>query len=218
MRMIYYMDNLYIVIPAYNEQENIRDTIEQWYPVVEMTGEKSRLLIIDDGSKDNTYKIMREYAKSRPQLIPLTKKNGGHGAAILYGYRYAIEEGADFVFQTDSDGQTLPEEFWPFWKKREQYAMLIGHRNKREDGISRILVTKVLRIVIKLCFKVSVTDANTPFRLMKASVLAEQIQFIPKDFNLSNVLISVIYAKRDFLSDIFPLRSGRDKGELILLI
>ena len=69
------MDNLYIVIPAYNEQENIRDIIEQWYPVVEKTGKKSRLLIINDGSKDNTYEIMQEYAQSRPQFIPLTKKD-----------------------------------------------------------------------------------------------------------------------------------------------
>ena len=206
------MDKLYIVIPAYNEQENIRNIIEKWYPVVEKTGKKSRLLIINDGSHDNTYEIMCEYAQSRPQFIPVTKNNGGHGAAILYGYRHALKEGADFIFQTDSDGQTLPEEFWLFWEKREQYAMLIGHRNKREDGISRILVTKILKIVIRFCFKVSVTDANTPFRLMKASVLAEQIQLIPKDFNLSNVLISVIYAKKKLPVRYIPITFRQRQG------
>lgn len=189
------MNKLYIVIPAYNERDNIQNVIEQWYPVVEKTGQNSRLLIVNDGSKDDTYEIMQECAKNRPQFIPLTKANGGHGAAILYGYQYAIAEGADFIFQTDSDGQTLPEEFWSFWQEREQYAMIIGHRNKRQDGFSRILVTKVLKVVIRLCFGVSVTDANTPFRLMRASVLKEHMSFIPENFNLSNVLISVIYAK-----------------------
>ena len=119
------MDKLYIVIPAYNEQENIRNIIEQWYPVVEKTGKKSRLLIINDGSHDNTYEIMCEYAQSRPQFIPVTKNNGGHGAAILYGYRHALKEGADFIFQTYTDFHTFKEELWLFWEKREQYAMLI---------------------------------------------------------------------------------------------
>ena len=113
------MDSLYIVIPAYNEEENIRAVIDDWYPIVEKyngNGE-SRLVIVDDGSKDKTYAIMQEYAKERPFFTPITKPNGGHGATVLYAYHYALEHGADYVFQTDSDGQTLPEEFHDFWKK-----------------------------------------------------------------------------------------------------
>ncbi len=52
------MDKLYIIMPAYNEQDNIVNVIDQWYPVVEKIGNDSKLVIIDDGSKDNTYKIM----------------------------------------------------------------------------------------------------------------------------------------------------------------
>ena len=199
------MGKLYIVIPAYNERENIRSVIEQWYSVVEEVGNESRLLIVNDGSKDDTYEIMQECAKGLPQFIPLTKENGGHGAAVLYGYQYAIENGADYIFQTDSDGLTLPDEFWSFWQEREKYAMLIGYRNKRQDGFLRILVTKVLKLVIRFCFKVSVTDANTPFRLMKASILAENMDKIPKNFNLSNVLISVIYAKKQLPVKYIPI-------------
>lgn len=187
---------LYMVVPAYNEAENIRKVIEEWYPVVERTGKDSRLVVIDDGSRDNTYRIMLECAKNRAQFVPLTKKNSGHGATVLYGYHYALDKGADYIFQTDSDGQTLPEEFGAFWDMRQKYDMVIGHRNKRGDGFSRIFVTKVLKAVIRLCFHVSVVDANTPYRLMKASALKEDIGLIPKDFNLSNVLISVIYEKK----------------------
>lgn len=59
------MDKLYIIIPAYNEQDNIAHVIEQWYPVVEKTGDGSRLVIIDDGSSDNTYKIISEWGRGR---------------------------------------------------------------------------------------------------------------------------------------------------------
>ena len=88
---------LYIVIPAYNEQENIGNVIDEWYPIVEKYNgnQESRLMIIDDGSKDSTFTIIQEYAKTRPLLLPMTKKNSGHGATVLYGYRCALEQGAD---------------------------------------------------------------------------------------------------------------------------
>lgn len=201
------MDKLYIVIPAYNEEANIEKVIKEWYPVVERyhgDGD-SRLVVIDDGSKDKTYEIMCHMQEGRPLLCPVTKPNAGHGATVLFGYQYALEHGADYVFQTDSDGQTLPEEFYQFWPLREQYAMIIGYRNKRQDGFSRILVTKTLKMVIWLCFHVSVTDANTPFRLMEARALRENIQWIPEGFNLSNVLLSVIYAKKKQLVKYIPI-------------
>ena len=192
------MDSLYIVIPAYNESETIRQVIDDWYPIIEEHngGGKSRLIIIDDGSKDNTYEIMLECAKDKPLFTPLQKPNSGHGATVLYGYHYALDHGADYVFQTDSDGQTLPCEFAPFWAARESFDMVIGWRKGREDGLSRIFVTKVLKYVVYLCFGVFVTDANTPYRLMKADTLRRYIDIIPKDYNLSNVILSVIYARK----------------------
>lgn len=199
------MDKLYIVIPAYNEEANIKNVISDWYPIVEKIGNGSRLVIIDDGSKDSTYRMMLEQAKQLEAFEPITKPNGGHGATVLYGYHYAIDAGADFVFQTDSDGQTLPEEFWPFWERRSKYDMIIGHRRGRQDGVSRIFVTKTLKLVLRICFHVSITDANTPFRLMKADILKEQLPLIPKDHNLSNVLLSVIYAKKKLSVKFLPV-------------
>lgn len=201
------METLYIIIPAYNEEENISQVIDAWYPIVEKYNGngQSRLVIINDGSKDHTYDIMTEYAKERPLFLPVTKENQGHGATVLYGYHYAIEHGADYVFQTDSDGQTSPDEFHEFWNLKERYAMVIGHRNKRQDGGSRVFVTKTLKAVIRLCFHVTVTDANTPFRLMQADVLKEQLPLIPKDFNLSNVILSVIFARKKLPVKYIPI-------------
>lgn len=192
------MDTLYIIIPAYNEEENIEQVVSDWYPVVEQHNGAgaSRLVIIDDGSRDSTYSRLFEAAETRPLLHPITKPNGGHGATVLFGYRYALEHGADYVFQTDSDGQTLPEEFEPFWQEREHYDMVIGWRKGRQDGASRVFVTKTLKTVIRVCFGVTVTDANTPFRLMKAETMRRYLNLIPEDFFLSNVLLTVIFQKK----------------------
>lgn len=208
------MEKLFIVIPVYNEEANIKSVIEEWYPVIEKhngNGE-SRLVLIDDGSKDNTYSIIQECAKKYPLIKAITKQNEGHGATILHGYNDAIENGADYIFQTDSDGQTLPSEFEQFWNCKEQHEMVIGHRSKREDGFSRYFVTKVLKVTLKLCFGVTVIDANTPFRLMKADVLKENLKLVPEKFNLSNVIISVIYAKKKYNVKYIPITFRQRQG------
>ena len=198
-------DSLYIIMPAYNEEKNIGDVIQQWYPVVETIGNDSRLVILNDGSKDSTYRKIQEYEKQYDRLIGIDKENEGHGGTILRGYHYAIEAGADYIFQTDSDGQTLPEEFWQFWEKRRDCGLLIGHRKGREDGISRVVVTKVLRLVIFMAFGVWVKDANTPYRLMRSRQLEKVLKRIPEGFFLSNVLMTVIYEKHHLHVEYIPI-------------
>lgn len=184
-------------MPAYNEGSNIKTVVKEWYPIIKKFGNKeSRLVVVDDGSKDDTLSILKSMSNSKSALNALTKKNSGHGATVLYGYNYALKHGADFVFQTDSDGQTRPEEFEKFWNLKDKYDIIIGHREKREDGLSRIVVTRTLRRIVKWKFKVWAVDANTPYRLMSAKTLAENIKFIPKDYNLANVILTVVYLKR----------------------
>jgi dolichol-phosphate mannosyltransferase len=189
------MDKLIIVMPAYNEEENIESVIKQWHPVVEKVGNDSKLVIFDDGSKDKTFSIMQNLQDKYTKLVPVTKKNSGHGPTCLYAYEYAINNGADYVFQTDSDGQTNPDEFGKFWELRKEFDFIIGSRRNRMDGFSRVIVTNVLKLVVFLMFRVIVSDANTPFRLMKCSKLKSYLQIIPADFFLSNVLISALIVK-----------------------
>ena len=191
------MDKVYLVMPAYNEAKNIEETIRQWYPVVVRLSEEAevKLVIANDGSKDDTYAIMQGLKARYPLFEPLDKPNSGHGATVLYLYRYAITRGADYVFQTDSDGQTNPDEFWQMWENRQQYDIQIGVRNGRQDGVSRVFVSKTLRLIVWLIFHEWVTDANTPFRLMRADKLQAIMDVIPHDYFLCNVAISAIAKK-----------------------
>lgn len=205
-------DKLYIVIPAYNEEDNIEQVVNDWYPIIERVGNGSRLVVVDDGSKDSTYKLLQQIALTKERLIVLTKANGGHGSTILYGYKYALVNNADYIFQTDSDGQTSADEFEAFWVEREKYSMVIGHRNHREDGMARIFVTKTLRIILLGIFGVNVLDANTPFRLMKRDPLDKVLKIIPEGYNLPNVIIPVAFKiwgeKIKYLPITFRARQG----------
>lgn len=185
-------ENLYIVIPAYNEEQNIEKVTTEWHEIIEKIGRESKLVIINDGSKDSTLDKLRSLEKQLSNLIVLDKENGGHGDTVLYGYKYAIDNNADYIFQTDSDGQTVPDEFWEFWNTRKEFNAVIGYRKNREDGISRIFVTKVLKLVLFLIFRLNVTDANAPFRLMERNTLEKYYSMIPKHFNLPNVMLTVL--------------------------
>ena len=199
--------SLYVVIPAYNEAVNIQKVIRDWYPIVEkFGGEGSRLVIFDDGSRDETFSIMLAEKENRPLFEPITKPNSGHGATVLAAYHYAIDKNADFIFQTDSDGQTIPSEFEKFWELRDSFDMVIGDRTAtRHDGAFRVLVTTTLRFMLRIIFGVSLIDPNTPFRLMNAATLKKFIGLIPPDYNLSNVLLSVIYAKYNLRVKYLPI-------------
>lgn len=209
-------ESVYFVMPAYNEAANIEEVIQQWYPICETIvaeGNDAKLVIANDGSKDKTYAIMQKLQAKYPLFKPLDKENSGHGSTVLYLYRYAINNKADFIFQTDSDGQTLPEEFWQMWRNRHNYDFQIGTRGGRQDGASRVFVTKTLRFVVWLMFHVWVKDANTPFRLMNAKRLEKTLTYIPQDFFLANVAVSAIVVKKNEKIAWYPItfrpRQGR---------
>lgn len=190
------MDKLYIVIPAYNEEANIQKTIQQWYPIIEKHngGGASKMVVVNDGSTDDTWKILCRLSESMPLLKPLTKKNGGHGSSVLYGYNYAVEMGADYVFQTDADGQTDPGEFEEFWNLRKDYDAVIGKRTIRGDGKARKFVENTVCLLLRIIFGVKVPDANAPFRLMKSGLVKKYIKKLPKNYNLPNIMMTTYFA------------------------
>ncbi len=187
------MTELYAILPAYNEEDNIEAVILEWLPVIQRSG--GRLVVVDDGSTDNTTRIVNMLREKTSSLDIIVKENGGHGSAVLAGYRFAIEQGAKWVFQTDSDGQTNPDEFAAFWKQRDAYDAIIGMRPDRGDGFVRKIVEAVLRWILGVMFRVRVPDANAPFRLMRAELLDEYLKKLPPDYAIPNVMITVFFVR-----------------------
>ena len=188
------MDNLYLVMPAYNEAENIEDVVNAWYPLLEGKGEDSRLVVADSGSTDDTHKILKRLMDNYPKLEVLSDTGKQHGPKLMALYGYAIDKGADYIFQTDSDGQTNPDEFNKFWKMRGKYDAIIGKRPTRGDGKSRKFVEKVLCFILRIYFKVAVPDANAPFRLMKTELVSKYLKRLPDQYDLPNVMLTTYFA------------------------
>lgn len=188
------MDSLYIVMPAYNEEENIEETVRNWYPLLEGKSDDSKLVIADSGSTDRTHEILTQLQTEYPKLEILDDTDRFHGPKVIALYKYAIENEADFIFQTDSDGQTAPEEFQDFWNERNKYNGIFGSRKSRGDGLMRSMVEKTVCILLRMYFGVKVPDANAPFRLMSAAVLEKYVEKLPDDFNIPNIMLTAYFA------------------------
>ena len=131
-----------------------------------------------------------------PKLEILENKNQFHGPKVLDLYKYAIDNGIDYIFQTDSDGQTNPDEFEAFWKLRNNYAGIFGNRMVRGDGKARAFVEKVVCFLLKLYFNVNVPDANAPFRLMKTDAVKKYIYKLPDDYKENMIFREISFKSR----------------------
>ena len=201
-----------MVMPAYNEAENIESVVNSWYGILKDKGENSRLVVADSGSTDDTHEILVRLQQKYPRLIILSNTRREHGPKIIALYNYAVKSGADYIFQTDSDGQTNPDEFSRFWKLRNKYDAVIGKRVSRGDGKTRALVEKVLCMILYLYYHVSIPDANAPFRLMKSELVKKYLEKLPIDYDLPNVMLTTffVYFKErvKFVNITFAARQG----------
>lgn len=205
-------EKLIIVMPVYNESKCIAEVVREWHQVAALTGSESRLAVFNDGSKDDTLLILNRLKEELPQLEVIDKENSGHGSTCIFGYRWALEHGADWVFQTDSDGQTDPGEFPAFWDRRKEHSVLMGRRPHRKDGIGRVIVSRGLCVVLKMIYGVTIIDSNVPFRLMRRDVLERNLDKVPRDSFLCNVMLSIVlfHEKEDvaFFPISFQPRNG----------
>ena len=175
-------ERLCVVMPVYNEQAAICGVLEKWASVLDSLGIDYLIRPYDDGSRDSSLRLMREFAEEHPQcrIDVRSKANGGHGHTILTGYRQAVEDGFDWVFQIDSDDEMGPEHFENLWRRRESFDFLVGRRAGRSQAPARKMVSFISRLTVRLLYgKSRVWDVNAPYRLMRVSALAPIFRSIP---------------------------------------
>ncbi len=177
-----------VVMPVYNEQDCIDFVVRSWLDVLSGTGASFLLIVLNDGSRDGTEKVLAGF-RDHPRCRIVNKPNSGHGPTILAGYAIAVQE-AEWVFQCDSDDEVEARHFVDLWEARKDYDALFGTRCDRHQGAGRALISAVSRATVRLAFGRGVTDVNTPFRLMRSALLAPIISQIPAGTFAPNVLIS----------------------------
>ena len=185
------MERLAVIMPVYNEEEAIGKVLDKWVIALDKIGMEYTINPYNDGSKDDSLKVIETKAEEYPgKVIAHNKPNGGHGPTILQGYREAAEAGYAWVFQIDSDDEMGPEGFAEIWNARENYDFLVGIRDGRKQALPRKIISAVSRMSVRLFYGKSVWDVNTPYRLMRVSAFKEIWETIPQDTFAPNVIIS----------------------------
>ncbi len=196
--MAYPKTGLTVVIPVYNEQDCIEEVLSSWGNFLNgyLKGVSFNIVVVNDGSKDNTPKILDEIKGKYPYLHVVHQKNGGHGEAVLNGYAEALKFSPDWVFQVDSDNQFLPDDFPKLWEKREKSNFMLGYRKKRYDEFNRLIITRIVRVIIFMMYGVWVNDSNIPYRLIKGNYLTLLLRDLPGRPFAPNIFLTVM-AKKD---------------------
>ena len=153
------------VIPAYNEADTIGPVIE------ETLGHVDHVVVVDDGSSDETARIAREHGAS----VIEHAVNTGVGGAVRTGYRYAIRNGYDFVLQIDADGQHDPAYIPLLLETAADCDMVIASRYLNESFEDYSFVRKLgisffTRLVNRLG-GIDITDVTSGFRVYRVSAL-----------------------------------------------
>ncbi len=206
------INNLWVVMPVYNEEEAITSVIEEWIPALNATKLNYTLCILNDGSKDGTLGLLRKFEGQYPAIKIIDKKNSGHGQSCIMGYKLALDNGADWILQIDSDGQCDPQ-YLPavIAMSSDKNKAVYGFRETRDDGTQRYVVSRFVTLFTFVATGQWVKDANVPYRLIHKSVMEKIVDKVPSDFHLANIFVSVLsnkMAKIKWVNIHFRDRSG----------
>ena len=167
-----------IIIPAYNEGEGIADVITQ----LKELPENYEILVVDDGSTDNTYKLA---SATRVKVIR-HPYNKGYGAALKTGIRNAE---ADIVLFMDADGQHKPKDIKKLTQYIGEYDMVVGARTKKSKvSLLRRPGKKILSITANYLAGTKIPDLNSGFRALKKSIAMEFMHILPNTFSFSTTI------------------------------
>ena len=201
-------------MPIYNEEANIARVVTAYQRVLRESGEKYEIILVDDGSTDETKRVLLELAKSLPLKVIDHSKNKGHTQAALSGLRAAKNE---IIFYSDSDGQLEPKDFFKLRPLIKGADLVIGWRKERQDPPLRKLFARMLNKVINLLFGVRLHDIDSSFRLIRKQVVDDLLR---TDFYFSegfSAQFTIRVAKRGYKIVEVPVRhypAGKTSGFL----
>ena len=160
--------SLSVIFPAFNEEANIRRTVEGARAVLSKIAERWEIIVVDDGSKDTTRDICDELIELYPEVRAIHHpQNRGYGAALKSGILAAQ---CGLIFFTDSDGQFDLLELESLIRWSKDYDLVIGYRGKRQDPPHRLLNAFGWNLLVRLVLGVKVRDIDCAFKLFRREV------------------------------------------------
>jgi glycosyltransferase involved in cell wall biosynthesis len=193
--MVKKINELSVFFPSYNLEGQIENTVEKAFNVIPKLVDRYEIIVVNDGSKDKTGRILTKLSSKYSNLRVITHEvNRGYGAALksgLYNSKYP------WIAFTDGDGQFEISEMSLFLDKQEKTGadLVIGYYKKRQVSAFKIMTSKVWELMVFILFGLRVRDVDCGFKLISKKVIDQ----IPKLESERGAFISselLIKAKR----------------------
>ena len=160
---------LSVFFPAYNDSGTIASLVITALRTARTLTPDHEVIVINDGSADNTAEILDELARTYPEVrVVHHEKNRGYGGALRTGFATATR---DLIFYTDGDAQYDPAEMVILWRAfNDEVDLVNGYKISRSDPLHRIVIGRIYHHTVKILFGLTVRDVDCDFRMMRRSI------------------------------------------------
>jgi len=166
-----------VILPAYNEEDTIKDVINETIEALDMITDIWEIIVVDDGSKDLTFAIAKEFAKNDGRIRALSYgKNMGKGFALKYGFEHSR---GDLIVFMDADLDLHPKQIKKLIEimEREKADVVVGSKRHPESKVNyplkRRILSDVYFFMVKLLFNLNVKDTQVGLKLFRRKVLTD---------------------------------------------
>lgn len=163
------MRRISVVAPVYNEKDNIPIFIKKVEEALKKAFKSYEIILVDDGSTDGSREILDKEAEKNGHLkVYHFTKNNGQTAALDAGFKKCT---GDLILMMDADLQTDPNDLYILLKYIDEYDMINGKRETREDGIKRKIASFIGNTIRNIITKDNIEDTGCPLKLFKKEVV-----------------------------------------------
>ncbi|WP_292613288.1 glycosyltransferase family 2 protein [Methanobacterium sp. BAmetb5] len=184
---------IYVILPAYNEEKTLDGVMK------ELVDLGVNLIVVDDGSTDNTYCVARGFVKRYPSQVSLYRHplNRGLGGALRTGIKAAIAHQADIIVTFDADGQHHSQDIIPLCLPLINGAadVVIGKRNFQEMPFRKKFGNVVMNIITLLFYGRDVEDSQSGLRAF-SNEAAGSMELHSRDYGISSEIIGEVQRKK----------------------
>ena len=162
-----------IIIPTFNELDNVPTLI----PEVLSKNENIDILIVDDNSPDGTSDFVQNEAENNPRIKLIKReKKLGLGTAYITGFKYALKNNYNYIFEMDADFSHNPKMIPKFLKEIKKYDLVLGSRYKEGVNVanwpmSRLMLSLFANVYTRVITGLSIRDATGGFKCFRREVL-----------------------------------------------
>lgn len=183
------LKRLSVVIPACNEKDALPDTVRTLHQVLEKGGVPHQIIVVDDGSTDDSWEVLEGLAKEVGALCPVRNEGlNGFGRAIIRGFE-AVEGDAVVIFMADQSDS--PADVVSYWRKlNEGYDCVFGSRFIAGSEVIdyprlKLFLNRVANFMLKLIFNIRLNDTTNAFKAYRTTVIHGCRPLISPHFNLT---------------------------------